>query len=126
MKNEWGLPECLAGKTATDCVCTADLCGGMLRLCRADRTGAMLDLGTRFNFVYMALGELVNCYFRLALAVVLASPIILYQIWAFVRPALVKKEKRAILFGLFGGLFFFALGVVFAYFIAIPFLLKFF
>lgn len=88
----------------------------------------MLDLGKQFDFVYMSPGELVNCYFRLVLimALVLASPIILYQLWAFVRPALLKKEKAAVFTGLVGGLFFFCMGVAFAYWIAIPFLLKFF
>lgn len=89
---------------------------------------ALLNLGDQLSFVYLSPGELVSGYFRLALimALVLASPFILYQIWGFLRPALKAKEKRACLFGLCGGLIFFLLGAIFAYFVAIPFMLDFF
>jgi len=90
--------------------------------------GALIDLGGELNFVYLAPGELVSAYFRLALimALVLCAPFIAYQIWGFVRPALKAKEKQSCLFGLCGGLIFFLLGAVFAYLVAIPFMLDFF
>lgn len=90
--------------------------------------GALIDLGGELNFVYLAPGELVASYFRLALimALVLCAPFIAYQIWGFVRPALKTKEKQSCLFGLCGGLIFFLLGAVFAYLVAIPFMLDFF
>ena len=52
--------------------------------------------------------------------IILASPFILYQIWAFVAPGLYRNEKRYVIPFVLGGTFFFALGVLFGYFVAIP------
>ena len=89
---------------------------------------ALMALGRRFHFVYTAPAELVTAYVKLSLvcALVLASPFLLYQIWGFVAPALKRTEKRLVFLGLCGGLVFFLLGAVFAYFVAIPFMLDFF
>ncbi len=57
---------------------------------------------------------------------ILASPVVFYQIWAFVSPALMPREKRAIVPALYLGLVLFAGGVVLAYTIALPITLKFF
>jgi sec-independent protein translocase protein TatC len=53
------------------------------------------------------------------------SPFVLYQVWAFVAPGLYQKEKRYVVPFVLGGSFFFALGVLFAYFVAIPMGFKF-
>ncbi len=52
--------------------------------------------------------------------VVLASPVLLYQIWKFVQPALSSKERKVVrnLFGF--ALFSFFVGEVFGYFVLIP------
>ncbi len=47
--------------------------------------------------------------------VVLVSPIVVYQIWAFLSPALEKHEKRAIIPALYFGVFLFAAGVYLSY-----------
>ncbi|MEM4658424.1 MAG: twin-arginine translocase subunit TatC [Candidatus Methanosuratincola sp.] len=53
-------------------------------------------------------------------ALVGAFPVILYQGWKFVAPALYKEEKRVLVpFVLFGSIFF-ATGALFCYFIAAP------
>ncbi len=53
-------------------------------------------------------------------ALIAAFPVILYQGWKFVAPALYKEEKRVIIpFVLFGTLFF-ATGAAFCYFVAAP------
>jgi sec-independent protein translocase protein TatC len=57
---------------------------------------------------------------------ILASPVVLYQVWAFVSPALLPREKKAIVPALYLGLVLFAIGVVLAYTIALPITLKFF
>ncbi len=58
-------------------------------------------------------------------AVFLASPFLLYQLWAFVAPGLYKREKRlAIPFILSGSLLFLA-GGAFAYYVAFPFAVEF-
>jgi sec-independent protein translocase protein TatC len=51
---------------------------------------------------------------------VLASPVILYQVWAFLAPALKPHEKRVGLGVLFSGLVLFAAGAALAYFVVVP------
>lgn len=58
--------------------------------------------------------------------IVLALPILLYQIWSFIKPGLVQKEAKAFLWSLYAGTILFALGVLFAYFFVIPTALNFF
>jgi sec-independent protein translocase protein TatC len=60
-----------------------------------------------------------------ALGGVIASPVILYQIWAFLSPALYGHEKRVVLPLLFGATVLFALGVSAAYLVVLPFTLSF-
>ncbi|MGI6193297.1 MAG: twin-arginine translocase subunit TatC [Christensenellales bacterium] len=88
----------------------------------------LINKGEGFSFVTIAAGELVGSYVKIVLiaALVLSGPVILYQIWGFVRPALEEHEKRMGLFALLGGTGFFILGVLFAYFVAAPFTLQFF
>src|SRR5690606_7738641 len=62
----------------------------------------------------------------LTAGLLLASPIVFYQIWAFVSPALLPQEKKAIVPALYLGLVLFAFGVVLAYLYALPMTLKFF
>jgi sec-independent protein translocase protein TatC len=56
---------------------------------------------------------------------VLSSPIIIYQVWAFLSPALLPPEKRVIVPALFMGLVLFLIGVVLAYEIVLPITLRF-
>lgn len=57
--------------------------------------------------------------------VVLAFPILLYQVWAFLSPALEKREKRVIVPALYMGLVLFSAGVLLAYEVALPVSLRF-
>ncbi len=57
--------------------------------------------------------------------VLLSLPIILFQIWMFVFPALNSSEKRLALPLFITIIFFFILGAVFAYFIVVPVVLQF-
>jgi len=68
-------------------------------------------------FVTFKLGVLVGF--------LLAFPIIAYQVWAFVSPALLKREKRAIVPALYMGLVLFLMGVALAYFYVVPATAKF-
>jgi Tat protein translocase TatC len=56
----------------------------------------------------------------LLVGLVLASPIILWQTWAFLAPALYAREKRALVPSLFIGLALFLTGVVIAYLFVVP------
>lgn len=51
---------------------------------------------------------------------ILAAPIVLYQVWAFVLPALKKNERQYILPLFFITLLFFSVGAIFAFFIVAP------
>jgi sec-independent protein translocase protein TatC len=56
----------------------------------------------------------------------LATPMIGYQLWGFFSPALHKHEKRVIVPTLFAMVFLFCCGVALCYFMVMPFTLKFF
>jgi sec-independent protein translocase protein TatC len=53
-------------------------------------------------------------------AVVLALPVILYQVWAFVAPGLYAHEKKLVGPLVFASTFLFLLGMAFAYFLVFP------
>lgn len=61
----------------------------------------------------------------LYIGVVLASPVVLYQIWLFVAPALYKHERSAVTGFLVSTVFLFLAGIAFGYFVALPYALKF-
>jgi sec-independent protein translocase protein TatC len=63
-------------------------------------------------FTYMKVGFIAG--------LILASPFVLYQIWAFVAPGLYRHEKRYVVPFVVLGSFFFGLGILFGYFIALP------
>jgi sec-independent protein translocase protein TatC len=60
------------------------------------------------------------------IGLVLASPVVLYQLWLFVAPALYKHERSAITGFLFSTVFLFLGGIAFGYFVTLPYILKFF
>lgn len=60
------------------------------------------------------------------IALLIAMPFILYQIWAFIRPALYQKEKSLALPLLVSSIVLFYAGIAFAYFITLPSILHFF
>jgi sec-independent protein translocase protein TatC len=77
--------------------------------------------------VYLDLTEPFLLYMKVAFlaAVFLASPVVLYQIWAFIRPGLYPRERRyAVPFVCFATVFF-ALGGAFGYTVAFPAACKF-
>ncbi len=55
-----------------------------------------------------------------AVGILLAMPVILYQAWAFILPALKRHEKRYLVPLFFIGLSFFFIGAVFAFFVVAP------
>ncbi len=63
--------------------------------------------------------------FALLLAVILAVPWILYQIWAFVAPGLYKRERRLVIPLLASSTFLFYLGMSFAYLVVFPLIFRF-
>ena len=74
------------------------------------------------NLSYTTLTEPFLMYFRVALlaGMPLASPILLWQIWLFISPALYRREKRWVCPFVFFGVVFFLSGCAFAYYEAFP------
>ncbi|MEE9543291.1 MAG: twin-arginine translocase subunit TatC [Thermodesulfobacteriota bacterium] len=66
-------------------------------------------------------------YLKVALtaAIVLASPVIFYEIWAFAAPGLLSNEKRWFFPIVLVSVCFFLIGVSFAYFVVFPIAFKF-
>ncbi len=57
--------------------------------------------------------------------IVFSFPVIFYEVWKFVEPALLPKEKKMLLPLLGAGIILFTLGVLFAYFAVLPVALRF-
>lgn len=53
-------------------------------------------------------------------SLILSAPVILYQVWAFVAPALYKHERRLIIPLLVSSSLLFYIGMAFAYFVVFP------
>jgi len=68
-------------------------------------------------FTYMKVGFVAG--------LMLASPFILYQIWGLVVSRLDQDKRRYVLLFVLGGSLFFVLGILFGYFVALPFGCKF-
>ena len=73
--------------------------------------------GTSFKIILNA---------SLITGLLLATPVIGYQLWGFFSPALHSHEKRVIVPTLFGMVLLFLAGVALCYFVVLPFTLKFF
>ena len=61
----------------------------------------------------------------LYLGIVIALPVVLYEIWLFIVPGLYRHERRAVSLFVFSSMFLFLGGVAFGYFISLPYVLKF-
>lgn len=83
-------------------------------------------LGTE-RLVFLNLTEPFFFILRLGVTVgvVLASPVVVYQAWAFLAPALEDRERRAIVPTFILGLGLFAAGVALAHFVTLPLTIRF-
>ncbi|MEN9218692.1 MAG: twin-arginine translocase subunit TatC [Gloeomargarita sp. DG_2_bins_126] len=80
------------------------------------------------KFLQLAPGEFFFVSLKVAAysGLILSSPLILYQIIAFVLPGLTRRERRLLAPVVFGSSFLFVSGLVFAYGVLVPAALKFF
>jgi len=78
------------------------------------------------KMIFTALPEAFFSYLKAALlaGVILAAPVILYEMWLFIAPGLYSHERRVALPMVFLSTCFFVGGVCFAYFIVFPFAFK--
>ncbi len=81
-----------------------------------------------FDLIYLSPADpfFITLKLSVVVGIILAFPIIVYQIWSFLSPALEKHEKRAIIPALYLGMLLFCAGVALAYFVALPVSIVFF
>lgn len=84
--------------------------------------------GPAGKLYFMSPAEGFFAYLKLAVFVgfMLALPVVLWQVWAFVAPALTPGEKRWAIIMVPGSVLLFFIGVAFAYFLVWPATIKFF
>jgi sec-independent protein translocase protein TatC len=70
-----------------------------------------------------AISLLINL--GLYLGIVIASPVVLYQVWMFIAPGLYRHERRAMSAFVFSSLVLFLCGIAFGYYVSLPYILKF-
>lgn len=89
----------------------------------------LTDIGKKYGYTYVFIApqELLLQYFSIALlaGVCITLPMILYHIWAFVKPGLQKNENALFSSAIFFGLICFIGGILFAYKVMLPFMLHF-
>ncbi|MBI5608816.1 MAG: twin-arginine translocase subunit TatC, partial [Deltaproteobacteria bacterium] len=80
-----------------------------------------------FAIKALQITESIEVYMKLSLVggLFLASPWVFYQIWAFVAPGLLAKEKRLIVPVLSGSVACFVMGAAFCYLVVLPFMTDF-
>jgi len=104
---------------------------GFLLVTRLDVLGILVApiepflMGTKLKYLSPTEPFFITLKLAVAVGLVLASPIVVYQIWSFLAPALLPSEKRVIVPALYMGLVLFSLGVVMAYMLVLPVTLKF-
>ncbi|KAA9129788.1 twin-arginine translocase subunit TatC [Marinihelvus fidelis] len=81
---------------------------------------ATLPEGSNMIAIDVASPFLAPFKLTLLLALVIAIPVVIYQLWAFVAPALFKHEKRLAKPLLLSSVFLFYAGCAFAYFVVFP------
>lgn len=87
---------------------------------------AKLPEGSNMIAIDVASPFLTPFKLSLLLALIIAIPIVLYQLWAFVAPALYRHEKRLAKPLLYSSVALFYLGCAFAYFVVFPLVFGFF
>ena len=70
------------------------------------------------EIIYTAMSEALMTKFKVALiaAVIVASPVVIWQAWSFIKPALYPQEQKAFRVLFFLALLLFLVGVMFCYF----------
>ncbi len=83
--------------------------------------------GVKHSLIFLAPAEALWVHLKIAMiaGILVAVPVLFYQLWKFISPGLVEKEKKYAMPFIFiaSGLFFF--GAVFCFVIVIPFAIKF-
>jgi sec-independent protein translocase protein TatC len=81
--------------------------------------------GSRLKYLSPMEPFFITLKLAVTVGLILASPVVIYQIWAFLSPALLPSEKRTIVPALYFGLLLFLAGVAMAYYLVLPLTLNF-
>jgi len=92
----------------------------------AEPLTSVLPEGSSMIAIDVASPFLTPFKLSLLLALILSIPVVLYQLWAFVAPALYRKEKRLARPLLYSAVVLFYTGCAFAYFVVFPLVFGFF
>lgn len=81
----------------------------------------------KYELVFTSITEGFITRFKMSVfvSILVMSPIIFYQVIAFIAPGLTKKEKRMLYFSIFFLSLFFILGTLFGYIVLLPYVLNF-
>ncbi len=79
------------------------------------------------QLIYTAPTDYLGLLIKLSIYIglVLASPVVVYQVWMFVAPALYKRERSAVTGFVFSTVILFLAGIAFGFFLALPHILGF-
>jgi sec-independent protein translocase protein TatC len=79
------------------------------------------------QLIYTSPAGMINIIitFGLYIGIVLAAPVVLYQVWLFIAPGLYKHERKAVTAFVFSSFLLFLAGISFGYFIMLPYMLNF-
>jgi len=87
--------------------------------------GSMIKPVGKLHFIAPQEAFIANIKIAFFAGILLASPVVLYQLWRFIAAALTEKEKKsALIFGILSFVFFIA-GASFGYFVITPIGIKF-
>jgi sec-independent protein translocase protein TatC len=81
--------------------------------------------GSRLKYLSPMEPFFITLKLALTVGLILASPIVIYQAWAFFSPALLPSEKRMIVPALYVGVLLFLGGVAMGYYFVLPLTLQF-
>jgi sec-independent protein translocase protein TatC len=81
--------------------------------------------GTELLALSVSAPFMITFQLALTLGAIFAAPIIAYQVWSFLAPALTKRERRSIVPALYLGAVLFCIGVAVCYVYVLPMTLKF-
>lgn len=81
--------------------------------------------GRRLVYTHPGDGFSILMQTAIIVGVVIALPVIIYQVWAFLSPALYQKEKRIAIPVILGAVFLFICGAALAWYFVLPMTLRF-
>lgn len=88
---------------------------------------AIIKPGSRPEFIFLSPAEALWANFKIALfaGIILALPVVLYEVWRFISPGLYKQERHYGLPFIIFGVIFFGVGLLFCYFVVLRFAMDF-